>query len=109
MDISDVETILQFQKELAYDSEKVTLDEERTRDAIKFVLANPVYGVHFMLRKVSREISADQNDEKILKQPVAFVLMCPERDITTNQDIWWYNSVYTASKYRRRGLFGAIH
>jgi len=89
VDISDVETILQFQKELAYDSEKVTLDEERTRDAIKFVLANPVYGVHFMLRKVSREISADQNDEKILKPPIKIfggIILCTQLQNTGEED-----------------------
>ncbi|KAL4479479.1 hypothetical protein ABPG72_011801 [Tetrahymena utriculariae] len=94
----DVETIVEFQKHLAIDSEGVYLNEENVRTAIKFILDNPEYGIHFIIRTVAP-----------VQQSVSFALLCPEIDLYTNQQIWWYNSIFTEKSFRRRGFFTAMH
>ncbi|KAL4442309.1 hypothetical protein ABPG74_005650 [Tetrahymena malaccensis] len=94
----DVETIVEFQKHLAIDSEGVQLNEENVRTATKFILENPEYGIHFIIRTLAP-----------VQQSVSFALLCPEIDIYTNQQIWWYNSVFTEKSFRRRGFFTVMH
>ncbi|EAS03923.2 GNAT family acetyltransferase (macronuclear) [Tetrahymena thermophila SB210] len=94
----DVETIVEFQKHLAIDSEGVQLNEENVRTATKFILENPEYGIHFIIRTLTP-----------VQQSVSFALLCPEIDLYTNQQIWWYNSVFTEKSFRRRGFFTVMH
>ena len=91
----DIPAIIDFQKRMAWETEKLTLDGATVTQGVKAVFANPAYGEYY--------ISADN------ETVVASLLITPEWSDWRNTEVWWFQSVYVLPEYRRRGVFRSMY
>ena len=91
----DIPAIIDFQKRMAWETEKLILDDATVTQGVKAVFANPAYGEYY--------ISADN------ETVVASLLITPEWSDWRNTEVWWFQSVYVLPEYRRRGVFRSMY
>jgi len=88
--ISDLDTIVLFNRELAWESEGRELDETVLRVGVAALLADPDKGVYFV---------AEHNG-----QVVGQLLITYEWSDWRNGWFWWLQSVYVHPDHRQRGV-----
>jgi len=91
----DIPAIIDFQKRMAWETEKLILEDATVTQGVKAVFANPAYGEYY--------ISADN------ETVVASLLITPEWSDWRNTEVWWFQSVYVLPEYRRRGVFRSMY
>jgi GNAT superfamily N-acetyltransferase len=89
--IGDALTITVFQQELAWETEKITLDKETVNLGVISVFNNDSLGRYYV---------AESNGEV-----VACLLVTPEWSDWRNCFIWWLQSVYVTRAHRGLGVF----
>ena len=92
---SDVESIVAMNHQLAWESEKLRLDEKTLRAGVLRILRNPMLGRYFLAFDGPRVIG----QMMINLEPTDW------RDGV----IVWLQSVYVAADYRRRGVFKTLY
>lgn len=93
-EINDAGTIADFNCRLAAESENKTLDPETVKRGVHALLQVPSRGRYFVA----------ETDGEIVGQ----IMHTFEWSDWRNGDIWWIQSVYVHSDFRRRGVFRAL-
>ena len=88
---SDAPAIIDFQKKMAWETEKMTLVPEVVEKGVKAVFENQLCGRYWVA----------EEDNKV----IASLLITFEWSDWRNTNVWWFQSVYVIPEYRRRGIF----
>ncbi|MHC4877686.1 MAG: GNAT family N-acetyltransferase [Planctomycetota bacterium] len=92
--INDATTIASFNCRLASETESKTLDAETVEQGVRALLQAPARGRYFVA----------ETGEQIVGQ----LMHTFEWSDWRNGDIWWIQSVYVHSDFRRQGVFRAL-
>jgi ribosomal protein S18 acetylase RimI-like enzyme len=92
---ADAPTVAEFNRLLASETEGKTLDPAILEQGVKAGLADPNKGLYF--------VAEDQGSV------VGQLMVTYEWSDWRNGWIWWIQSVYVRSDYRRRGVFRALY
>lgn len=92
---ADVETIAGFNIAMASESESIRLDPEVVRAGVRLAVEDATRCHYFV---------ADVEGETVGQIMVTF-----EWSDWNNAYYWWIQSVYVKPKFRRRGIFRALH
>lgn len=90
-----LDTIIEFQKQMALETEGLVLDDQTVRSGIKYVLDYPQIG-YYLLAKYNEEI-------------IATLLVLFEWSDWRNGNVLWIHSVYVLPEYRGQGIFKAMY
>jgi len=89
--VQDIDTLIDFQQRLAFESEGVTLDGDVLRKGLRALFADPNKGFYFV---------AKENAEVIGCHMITF-----EWSDWRNGMVWWIQSVYVKETHRKKGVF----
>lgn len=84
----------QFQKLMAWETEKLELDEEQLDKGLEAVLADPLKGKYFVAE-----------EDKI----IACLMVTPEWSDWRNGIVWWIQSVFVVEGHRRKGIYRQLY
>ena len=90
-DLGDCETIIEFNKCLARESEGKTLEPEQISAGVRTLLTHPHHGRYFVACM----------EQRIIGQ----LMHTREWSDWRNGEIWWLQSVYVDPGHRRSGVF----
>jgi GNAT superfamily N-acetyltransferase len=93
--LDDSAHIVSFNTALAAESEGKTLDDRTVTDGVREALADPARSFYFI---------AEIDGAVVGQTMVTF-----EWSDWRNGFFWWIQSVYVDSRFRRRGVFRALH
>lgn len=93
--LSDAETIIDFQKQMAWETERLELDPLRLAKGVRAVFDSFQCG-HYWVAE----------DDGIV---IASLLITYEWSDWRNANVWWFQSVYVLPAYRRKGIFRAMY
>ncbi|MEX0718708.1 MAG: GNAT family N-acetyltransferase [Planctomycetaceae bacterium] len=93
--LDDREAIVEFNCRLAEETEDLRLDRDTVSAGVAAVLADASRGRYFV---------ACRND-----RPVGQLMHTREWSDWRNGDLWWLQSVYVATEFRRRGVFRLLY
>ena len=91
----DVDAIAKFNQSLAQESEEKTLDEDTVRHGVEAALSDPARSRYFLA----------EGDDAVAGQ----IMITTEWSDWRNGFFWWIQSVYVDQRFRRRGVFRALH
>ncbi len=92
---ADVETLVAFNRAMAAETEGVALDVERLRAGTEAVFDDPSRGFYRIAEVDGRA--------------AGMLLVTREWSDWRNGDFWWIQSVYVDPRFRRRGVYRAMH
>ncbi|HPT13339.1 MAG TPA: GNAT family N-acetyltransferase [Bacteroidales bacterium] len=92
---ADIETIAQFQAEMAMETESLTLNPAILRQGVKAVLDDESKGTYYVFEVDNRIISS--------------LLITYEWSDWRNSTVYWLQSVYVLKEFRRRGIFSHLY
>ncbi len=92
---ADIETIAQFQAEMALETESLTLDPEVLHKGVKAVLDDESKGCYYVF----------EFDNRI----IASLLITYEWSDWRNSTVYWLQSVYVLKEFRRQGIFSRMY
>ena len=95
----DTDTIVEFNRAMALETENRRLDLPTLRQGIRAFLENPGYGSYIVA-----ELPEDKS-----RKPVGQLMMTYEWSDWRNGVFWWIQSVYVAPERRGRGVFRAMY
>ncbi len=93
--IQDAPAIIDFQKKMAWETEKLNLVPEIVEKGVNAVFANTSLGQYWI---------AEEDGT-----PVASLLITYEWSDWRNSNVWWFQSVYVVPHYRRKGIFRSMY
>ena len=93
-EIGDATVIADFNRQLAAETEGKTLDGDTVRQGVQSLLEMPSRGRYFVA--------------EIDGQIVGQIMHTFEWSDWRNGDIWWIQSVFVHSDFRRRGVFSSL-
>lgn len=93
--LPDLETIVTFNAAIAHETESRQLDLEVLRAGVKRALSDPAL-CHYFVAEVGREVAGQ-------------TMVTFEWSDWRNGLFWWIQSVYVDERFRRRGVFRALH
>jgi ribosomal protein S18 acetylase RimI-like enzyme len=93
--INDLETLFNFQQNMAKESEDIALDPTKLRDGLNSVLCRPELGTYYI---------AEHNNK-----PIACLLVTTEWSEWRNAHVWWIQSVYVHPDHRRQGVYRRMY
>jgi ribosomal protein S18 acetylase RimI-like enzyme len=93
--ISDASTIIDFQKRMAWETESIRLETEVLSKGVTSVFSDQSKGQYYVA----------ESDGKI----VASLLITYEWSDWRNTNVWWIQSVYVLSEFRRKGIFTTMY
>jgi len=91
----DAKVIIDFQQKMAWETEQMTLVQEIITKGVNAVFNNPARGQYWV---------AEKNDVV-----VASLLITYEWSDWRNSNVWWFQSVYVLTDYRRTGIFRSMY
>ena len=91
----DATVIIDFQKKMAWETERLKLASEKVDNGVKRVFSESGKGEYWV---------ADDNGKVI-----ASLLITYEWSDWRNADVWWFQSVYVLPEYRRKGIFRQMY
>jgi ribosomal protein S18 acetylase RimI-like enzyme len=92
---ADVDTLAQFNRHLAEETEDKTLDPETVRNGVTAVFDEPARGFYLVAER----------DERV----VGSLMITTEWSDWRNGAFWWLQSVYVRPEDRREGVYSALH
>ncbi len=92
--VADEETIVRFNREMAWETEHIRLDESVLRAGVRAGLADPAKGFYTVL--------------ELAGEVVGQMLVTFEWSDWRNGFFWWIQSVYVRPDARRGGVFRAL-
>jgi len=91
---NDIESIVYFNAEMAYETEGITLSSEKLTDGVKAVFDDDKKGFYIIA----------ECDDRVVGQ----AMITYEWSDWRNAIFWWIQSVYVIPEYRKAGVFKAI-
>lgn len=91
----DAPYIIQFQLEMARETENISLDRETVTRGVNAVFKDPGKGEYYIAETGGRI--------------VASLLITYEWSDWRNCNVWWFQSVYVMPEYRRQGIFRSMY
>ena len=91
----DIQALVQFQVDMALESEGTALDRERVTKGISAVMEDQNKGIYLLAR----------SDGK----PIGSLMLTREWSDWTNRWYWWIQSVYVRPEYRGKGAYRAMY
>lgn len=92
---ADADSLVEFNRAMAAESEDKALDVDRLRKGVVHLLAHPEDGRAFVAWNGSERIGA--------------LMVTLEWSEWRNGRFWWIQSVYVRPEWRRRGAYSALH
>jgi GNAT superfamily N-acetyltransferase len=92
---TDAPAIIDFQQEMARETEQMTLPDEIVTKGVIAVFENSTRGQYWV---------AEDNG-----QVVASLLITYEWSDWRNTNVWWFQSVYVLHEWRRKGVFRSMY
>ena len=92
---SDVETIAQFNEQIAQETEDKTLDPETIRTGVRALLDDPDRGFYLLAERGGRVVGA--------------LMITTEWSDWRNGIFWWVQSVYVHPTARRQGVYSSLY
>jgi Acetyltransferases len=93
--IQDLDTLVDFNAAMAFETEGLILDRERLRCGVKAVLSDPSRGFYWVAEVEGRVVGQ--------------MMITFEWSDWRNGTFWWIQSVYVSPEHRRRGVFRALY
>lgn len=93
--IQDAPFIVDANCRMALETERLTLDRATVQMGVRAILEDPAKGLYFVATL----------DER----PIGQLMITYEWSDWRNSNIWWVQSVYVLSEYRRKGAFTALY
>lgn len=91
----DADTIIDFQKKMAWETEQLVLDPQKINNGVQNVFLHPDKGLYWVAEKEGRVIAS--------------LLITYEWSDWRNADVWWFQSVYVLPEFRRTGIFRQMY
>ena len=93
--VDDAESIVAFQKAMAWETEEYHLDDGIVTPGVTAVFKSPALGQYYVA----------ESDGQV----VASLLITSEWSDWRNASVWWFQSVYVLPGYRRKGVFRMMY
>jgi GNAT superfamily N-acetyltransferase len=91
----DAEAIIDFQKKMAWETEKLKLVPETVEKGVNAVFADKALGQYWIAEEDGTTIAS--------------LLITYEWSDWRNSNVWWFQSVYVVPDYRRKGIFRSMY
>lgn len=91
----DVETIVQFQIDMAMESEGTILDKDTVTQGVAAAMNDENKGSYYVARVDGKSVGS--------------LMLTREWSDWNNGWYWWIQSVYVAPEYRRQGIYKSIY
>lgn len=92
---ADIDRLVDFQKEMAAETEDKGLDPQRLRAGIAYLIEHPEEGFYLVAQREG--------------QPAGSLMVTFEWSDWRNGRFWWIQSVYVDRAHRRQGVYSALH
>jgi ribosomal protein S18 acetylase RimI-like enzyme len=94
-EVSDIDTIVQFQADMAMESEGCVLNKEKVIKGVTAAMLDDSKGIYWVAKYEGRTIGS--------------LMITREWSDWNNEWYWWIQSVYVAPEYRRKGVYKAMY
>jgi GNAT superfamily N-acetyltransferase len=94
-DHNDIGEIIGFQKQMAWETEKLALDESIVSRGVEAIFLVPSRGQYYVAEDSGKVIAS--------------LLITTEWSDWRNKEVWWFQSVYVLPGYRRKGVFRSMY
>ena len=91
----DIESIVQFQLDMAMESEGCILDKEKVTNGVTAAMLDDSKGIYWVA--------------KIEGKAIGSLMLTREWSDWNNKWYWWVQSVYVVPEYRRQGVYKAMY
>lgn len=91
----DIDSIVQFQADMAMESEGCVLDKEKVTKGVTSAILDDSKGVYWVA--------------KFEKRPIGSLMLTREWSDWNNEWYWWIQSVYVIPEFRRKGVYKAMY
>ena len=91
----DIDSIVQFQADMAMESEGCILDREKVAKGVAAVMLDESKGMYWVAKFDGKTIGS--------------LMITREWSDWNNEWYWWIQSVYVAPEYRRQGVYKAMY
>ena len=93
--VCDIESIVQFQADMAMESEGCVLDKEKVTKGVTSAILDDSKGVYWVA--------------KFEKRPIGSLMLTREWSDWNNEWYWWIQSVYVGPLHRGKGVYRAMY
>jgi ribosomal protein S18 acetylase RimI-like enzyme len=94
-EVSDIDTIVQFQADMAMESEGCVLDKEKVIKGVTAAMLDDSKGIYWVAKYEGRIIGS--------------LMITREWSDWNNEWYWWIQSVYVTPAYRKQGVYKAMY
>ena len=94
-EVCDIDTIVQFQADMAMESEGCVLDKEKVTKGVTAAMLDDSKGIYLVAKYEGRTIGS--------------LMITREWSDWNNEWYWWIQSVYVTPEYRKQGVYKAMY
>ena len=94
-EVCDIDTIVQFQADMAMESEGCVLDKEKVIKGVTAAMLDDSKGIYWVAKYEGRTIGS--------------LMITREWSDWNNEWYWWIQSVYVTPEYRKQGVYKAMY
>ena len=93
--ICDIDSIVQFQADMAMESEGCVLDKEKVTKGVTAAMLDDSKGIYWVAKYEGRTIGS--------------LMITREWSDWNNEWYWWIQSVYVTPRYRKQGVYKTMY
>lgn len=94
-EVCDIDTIVQFQADMAMESEGCVLDKEKVTKGVTAAMLDDSKGIYWVAKTDERTIGS--------------LMITREWSDWNNEWYWWIQSVYVTPRYRKQGVYKVMY
>ena len=94
-EVCDIDSIVQFQADMAMESEGCVLDKEKVTKGVTAAMLDDSKGIYWVAKYEGRTIGS--------------LMITREWSDWNNEWYWWIQSVYVTPEYRKQGVYKAMY
>ena len=94
-EVCDIDSIVQFQADMAMESEGCVLDKEKVTKGVTAAMLDDSKGIYWVA--------------KIDGKTIGSLMITREWSDWNNEWYWWIQSVYVTPEYRKQGVYKAMY
>ena len=94
-EVCDIDTIVQFQADMAMESEGCVLNKEKVIKGVTAAMLDDSKGIYWVAKYEGRTIGS--------------LMITREWSDWNNEWYWWIQSVYVTPRYRKQGVYKAMY
>ena len=94
-EVCDIDTIVQFQADMAMESEGSVLDKEKVTKGVTAAMLDDSKGIYWVAKYEGKTIAS--------------LMITREWSDWNNEWYWWIQSVYVTPEYRKQGVYKAMY